>query len=128
MNLRILAMLLGAIGLASCTSYQAPSVTADHPASPEAVAAPLAPASSTLAVDKTNLPSVAPELQTGMEMTAPAGTSPGMPQAGESVPSSRPARTVYTCPMHPEVLSDKPGRCPKCGMALVRKEGKNDVQ
>lgn len=26
---------------------------------------------------------------------------------------------VYTCPMHPEVKSDKPGKCPKCGMALV---------
>jgi P-type Cu+ transporter len=24
----------------------------------------------------------------------------------------------YTCPMHPEVRSDKPGSCPKCGMAL----------
>jgi hypothetical protein len=28
----------------------------------------------------------------------------------------------YTCPMHPEVLSDKPGSCPKCGMDLVKKE------
>jgi len=27
----------------------------------------------------------------------------------------------YTCPMHPEVHSDKPGNCPKCGMALVLK-------
>lgn len=26
----------------------------------------------------------------------------------------------YTCPMHPEVISDKPGGCPKCGMALER--------
>ncbi|MEX1052152.1 MAG: heavy metal-binding domain-containing protein [Patescibacteria group bacterium] len=25
----------------------------------------------------------------------------------------------YTCPMHPEVVSDQPGRCPKCGMKLV---------
>ena len=24
----------------------------------------------------------------------------------------------YTCPMHPEVLSPKPGTCPKCGMVL----------
>jgi P-type Cu+ transporter len=28
-----------------------------------------------------------------------------------------PARQ-YTCPMHPEVLSSRPGACPKCGMAL----------
>lgn len=27
---------------------------------------------------------------------------------------------VYSCPMHPEVTSDRPGKCPKCGMALDR--------
>jgi hypothetical protein len=31
--------------------------------------------------------------------------------------------TTYTCPMHPEVTSDQPGRCPKCGMALVPAQG-----
>ena len=30
--------------------------------------------------------------------------------------------TLYTCVMHPEVLSDKPGKCPKCGMTLVLKK------
>ncbi|MCX6308725.1 MAG: heme-binding domain-containing protein [Bacteroidia bacterium] len=26
---------------------------------------------------------------------------------------------TYTCPMHPEVVADKPGNCTKCGMKLV---------
>jgi len=29
---------------------------------------------------------------------------------------------TYTCPMHPEVIKDKPGKCPKCGMKLVEKK------
>ena len=27
---------------------------------------------------------------------------------------------TYSCPMHPEISSDKPGSCPKCGMDLVQ--------
>jgi hypothetical protein len=26
--------------------------------------------------------------------------------------------TQYSCPMHPDVLSDQAGNCPKCGMKL----------
>ncbi|MBB3426764.1 Cu+-exporting ATPase [Rhizobium sp. BK312] len=33
-------------------------------------------------------------------------------------PKPVPEGTLYTCPMHPEVISDHPGDCPKCGMAL----------
>ena len=29
-----------------------------------------------------------------------------------------PKGTLYTCPMHPEIVRDKPGSCPICGMAL----------
>lgn len=29
---------------------------------------------------------------------------------------------VYTCAMHPEIVKDKPGKCPICGMDLVKKE------
>lgn len=28
----------------------------------------------------------------------------------------------YTCTMHPEIISDTPGHCPKCGMELVPME------
>lgn len=35
-----------------------------------------------------------------------------------AVPATAAASTVYVCPMHPEVRQDKPGSCPKCGMAL----------
>jgi len=31
----------------------------------------------------------------------------------------------YTCPMHPEILQDKPGNCPKCGMTLVKMKSAN---
>ena len=35
-------------------------------------------------------------------------------------PELPPGATVsYTCPMHPEVLSEEPGKCPECGMKLL---------
>ena len=36
------------------------------------------------------------------------------------------APAQYTCPMHPEVISDEPGSCPKCGMTLVPVDDKKD--
>ena len=32
------------------------------------------------------------------------------------------AKDMYTCPMHPQIIRDKPGKCPICGMELVKKE------
>ena len=34
------------------------------------------------------------------------------------VPAAPVTKTECTCPMHPEVVQDAPGSCPKCGMAL----------
>ena len=44
--------------------------------------------------------------------TAPATTN-------SPAPVKPAAKQLYTCPMHPDVISDKPGQCPKCGMTLV---------
>jgi Cu+-exporting ATPase len=36
----------------------------------------------------------------------------------EPPPAAPGAKVEYVCPMDPEVVSDRPGSCPKCGMAL----------
>jgi hypothetical protein len=38
-----------------------------------------------------------------------------------STKTTSPTGTAYICPMHPEVKQQAPGKCPKCGMALVAK-------
>jgi hypothetical protein len=51
-----------------------------------------------------------------------AWTPPPDRFAGPVEPLAEPAApegAVWTCPMHPEVKSDKPGSCPKCGMDLA---------
>ncbi|MBI3650530.1 MAG: copper oxidase [Acidobacteria bacterium] len=38
---------------------------------------------------------------------------------GHKAPTMSAQEGMYVCPMHAEVKSDKPGKCPKCGMAMV---------
>ena len=54
-------------------------------------------------------------------VTAAVAPSPGVASSGASTKDvTKPDVTDgYTCPMHPEVFSPTPGRCPKCGMTLV---------
>jgi hypothetical protein len=41
-------------------------------------------------------------------------------QKDEKATHQHQEQDVYTCEMHPEVKSDKPGKCPKCGMNLTK--------
>jgi hypothetical protein len=45
-----------------------------------------------------------------------------------AVNSNSGEKVTYTCSMHPEVQADKPGDCPKCGMALVKMESADTTQ
>ena len=56
-------------------------------------------------------------------MEAPDATTNSAPANTNSVSETKPAaKQLYTCPMHPDVISDEPGKCPKCGMDLVPME------
>jgi hypothetical protein len=65
--------------------------------------------------DRENPPTPMPATRDGSTGKTPAATDHSQHGAA--------ATTIYTCPMHPEVTSDKPGTCPRCGMALVKKNG-----
>jgi outer membrane biogenesis lipoprotein LolB len=43
-------------------------------------------------------------------------------QSDQSTGQKSEKAVQYTCSMHPEVVQDKPGDCPKCGMKLVEKK------
>ena len=43
---------------------------------------------------------------------------PGRYLDKEGEPEPLPLDTLYTCPMHPQIVREGPGRCPICGMAL----------
>ena len=43
-------------------------------------------------------------------------------KSGIVKPTDNTSEVIYVCPMHPEVTSTVPAKCPKCGMDLVKKE------
>ena len=51
-----------------------------------------------------------------MEQDSVAALSAHQHQAGDSAKAE-----VYTCSMHPQIIRDKPGKCPICSMDLVKK-------
>ena len=70
------------------------------------------------------------KLITLLIMAAATFTSFAQEKAGRKDTTQHVTLYSYACPMHPNFISDKPGKCPKCGMdmALSKKEQfKRDV-
>lgn len=78
-------------------------------------------------MDHSKMPGMAPEpqnketLEKEMKQTSDEmkRTSDAMKKKSDEAKKNG---VIFTCVMHPEVKSDKPGNCPKCGMKLVEKE------
>jgi hypothetical protein len=56
-----------------------------------------------------------------MDMNGMMGTCDMMKKDSKCC-SEKSKATTYTCSMHPEVKSDKPGKCSKCGMEMIEKK------
>lgn len=129
--------------VAGCASQPPTKPTAldpSNPNAPEAVPAALTPLVGSGTAPKATPPAAAEE-----PSAMPAGhhhgghgasAAPAQDQAAPmpmDMPMDTPAKgdehkkaagvekaaVTYTCPMHPEISSPKPGKCPKCGMTLV---------
>jgi hypothetical protein len=120
--MRVQVIAAAAILLSGCSGELVQRPPASDPTSVAAAEAPLSPTPSYQPDPLLNpIPPRSPEAPpTGTEqLHSPTSTPPGNPPMREE-PG---ARAVYTCPMHPEVRSPAPGRCPKCGMTLIPKAG-----
>jgi hypothetical protein len=90
-----------ALGLSACAlgaAERAPSLL--DPSNP---AAPESPMRAMLALH-------------GSPAAAPPAT---LAQAEKTPDAGTPSSALHVCPMHRDVTSHEPGRCPKCGMKLV---------
>ena len=61
-------------------------------------------------------------ISTAVQSAVNQAKTPATTQQKKEMPAKKSAKVVYTCTMHPEVAMDKPGKCPKCGMKLVKKD------
>ena len=89
------------VGVVSCASGELPPRSANDPANPNAPETPMALASTGTAEEN-------------VAASNHAHVHGGTGDAGA---------TLYTCPMHPDVVQSTPGACPKCGMQLRPKPG-----
>lgn len=141
--MRVLVILHAATLTVACASEPPPRPATIDPANPSA---PQAPPLTISGLQTDPLPgehnadaaTSGPEHDDASRASNP-DTRPSDPVSGHNDHDHQPASLarstpsaakapIYTCPMHPEVRSSRPGRCPKCGMTLVPKTASGEPQ
>jgi hypothetical protein len=133
-----LCALLAATTFGACSSGPVlEPLSPQHPASPGAAEASSLRPSRTLDEQVMSPPkhrgvpgTVGSSVHSGMPEHRPSGNTTMPEQTGmaghdavnqPTASPEHPGKPIYSCPMHSDVRSDKPGTCPKCGMPLRRK-------
>ena len=106
-----------AVWLSGCAAVPVPPDDPSSPASPHARESDASVAGSALHRDDTSRAIASRLRATRTDTQAPMHPRP-MPDSS----MSGAGQSYYTCVMHPEIHEAKPGKCPKCGMELVKKE------
>jgi hypothetical protein len=120
----MLSALAGAgLWLAACGGRDVPAEWPQQSAaSPDAEAAPVARVTQALE-GPPPLPGEEVSGWEGLGATSAAGEHAGHAGARHDASAEAAGNAVrYVCPMHPDVVADQPGTCPRCGMALVKRD------
>ena len=122
MRKTFIAFVLTATALTGCAGrFVRTAIAPDHPASPALPTPHLPAASNPLAVDEFDRRVLPDETGAPQPDEKASPSSMGHAHHGEGAEKSG-AGVSYTCPMHPDVVQQKPVRCPRCGMTLVPEE------
>ena len=123
-------LLVVALFVSGCSSPTEVSTPAANPNAPVGIAAPMprlsgqdAPTRKTneqlAAVGADNTDALKPMEHGGMDHSEMERGAEDHSRHGATPAGT--GKRAFVCPMHPEVKSDRPGNCPRCGMTLKPK-------
>jgi hypothetical protein len=123
---RMLSLLTLLAMLSACASANL-EIPENHPANSHAATrpldlpAPLARMDAPPATDEST-PMPAGHHHHGSEPVAPSSQGAAAPAPAVAPSSSAKPQSgeTWTCPMHPQIVRSEPGKCPICGMTLVK--------
>jgi Heavy metal binding domain len=124
LEFRRVLMSISAVGFLTGCATEPPPLPPNNAAEPQ-VRSPVRTPRNLLTQDETTL-AIERQLsatqvhgEAAEKMEHNMGNMPGMQHEDIKMEHDR---MHYTCPMHPQVHSDKSGKCPICGMQLVKKK------